>query len=42
MRFLFGNKYYFNNIIGEIMNNLNLKKPAEIDLNVARNINLGA
>ena len=26
----------------EIMNNLNLKKPAEIDTNVAKNINLGA
>ena len=26
----------------EIMNNLNLKKPAQIDFNVARNINLGA
>ena len=26
----------------EIMNNLNLKKPAEIDFNVARNIKLGA
>ena len=26
----------------EIMNNLNLKKPAEIDFNVKKNINLGA
>ena len=26
----------------EIMNNLNLKKPKEIDFNVAKNINLGA
>mgnify|MGYP002049345723 CR=1 FL=1 len=26
----------------EIMNNLNLKKPAEIDFNVVKNINLGA
>ena len=26
----------------EIMNNLNLKKPAEIDSNVAKNIRLGA
>ena len=26
----------------ELMNNLNLKKPTEIDLNVAKNINLGA
>ena len=26
MRFLFGNKYYFNNIIGEIMNNINLNE----------------
>ena len=26
----------------EIMNNLNLKKPAEIDSNVAKNIKLGA
>ena len=26
----------------EIMNNLNLKKPAEIETNVSRNINLGA
>ena len=26
----------------EIMNNLNLKKPAEIESNVARNIKLGA
>ena len=26
----------------EIMNNLNLKKPTEIDFNVAKNINLGA
>ncbi len=26
----------------EIMNNLNLKKPAEIDFNVSKNINLGA
>ena len=26
----------------EIMNNLNLKKPAELETNVARNINLGA
>jgi glyoxylase-like metal-dependent hydrolase (beta-lactamase superfamily II) len=26
----------------DIMNNLNLKKPAEIDTNVAKNINLGA
>ena len=26
----------------EIMNNLNLKKPAEIDTNVAKNIKLGA
>ena len=25
----------------EIMNNLNLKKPAQIDFNVSRNINLG-
>ena len=26
----------------EIMNNLNLKKPAEIETNISRNINLGA
>ena len=26
----------------ELMNNLNLKKPTEIDFNVAKNINLGA
>jgi len=26
----------------EIMNNLNLKKPAEIDYNIAKNIKLGA
>tara|TARA_B100000700_G_C14269301_1_gene500704 strand:- start:178 stop:495 length:318 start_codon:yes stop_codon:yes gene_type:complete len=26
----------------EIMNNLNLKKPSEIDFNVSKNINLGA
>ena len=26
----------------EIMNNLNLKKPAEIDTNIAKNIKLGA
>ena len=26
MRFLFGNKYYFNNITGEIMNNINLNE----------------
>ena len=26
----------------EIMNNLNLKKPTEIDFNVSKNINLGA
>ena len=26
----------------EIMNNLDLKKPAEIEMNVSRNINLGA
>ncbi len=26
----------------DIMNNLNLKKPAEIETNVSRNINLGA
>ena len=25
----------------EIMNNLNLKKPAQIDYNVSKNINLG-
>ena len=25
----------------EIMNNLNLKKPAQIDFNVSKNINLG-
>ena len=26
----------------DIMNNLNLKKPAEIEINVSKNINLGA
>ena len=38
----FEGRFKFRNIKFSQLNNLKLKKPTEIDLNVAKNINLGA